>query len=308
MKLHFKFHLLLVSLFISFIGINQVSFSANYSGNCAPVTVTFNNTSAIGDHYNWNFGDGGFANDVVNPTYTFLAAGQYWVDMYAYDVNWNYLGNSFELITIGGGPNSINFSYGVDTHCSNDLINMYVPANGNSFNWDFGDGTSITTGNYAEHSYTTFGQHIVTVNYEDPDCGFITVQDTVYIVNNAPYFASTNPYPGFYISASQVCPGDEVYGSPYGGYSNILWDFGNGNTSSLNSPNWSYLNIGAYQVSVNLTNGCGIDTTLFQTINIDLTTPVLPPSISLPDTICPGETFSFSVYSQGGPEDLLVYM
>jgi PKD repeat protein len=308
MNLHFKFSLLLVSLFISFLGFNQVSFAVSYSGNCAPVTVTFNNTSTIGDHYDWYFGDGNYLNDVANPTHTYTSPGQYYVDLYAYDVNWNYLGNSYELITIGGGPNSINFSYGVDTHCSNDLINMYIPANGNSFNWDFGDGTSLVTGNYAEHSYTSSGQHIVTVSYEDPGCGFITVQDTVYIVNNAPYFASTNPYPGFYVSATQICPGDQVSGGLYGGYSSVLWDFGNGNTSTLDYPNWNYLNVGTYQVSVNLTNGCGIDTTLFQSINVDLSTPVSTPGIYLPDTVCPGELFSFYVYSQSAEEDLLVYM
>jgi hypothetical protein len=96
--------------------------------------------------------------DVTNPTHEYLGAGQYWVDMYAFDINWNFIGSSFEQITIGGGPSSIGFSYGIDTHCMNDLINMYLPTNGNyTYNWNFGDGSSETTGNYVNHSYSAPG-------------------------------------------------------------------------------------------------------------------------------------------------------
>lgn len=307
MKQQFNYGLLLASLFISFINYSQISFSVNYSGNCAPVTVDFTNTSAVGEHFDWYFGDGTFVSDVPNPSHVYVNSGQYWVDLYAYDINWNFLGSSNELITIGGGASSINFSYGLDTHCSNDNISMYVSANGNSFIWDFGDGTSISGGNSAEHSYSSPGQYIVTVSYEDPDCGAILVQDTLHIINTAPYFSSTDPYPGFYMSSTQACPGDNIYGDPYGGYSDLLWDFGDGNTSTSNSPNWNYSNFGAYEVTLNITNGCGNDTTIVDTVFVDASTPVSTPNIYLPDTVCPGELFNFDIYTQGGPIDVLIY-
>src|SRR5690606_30547135 len=40
-----------------------------------------------------------------------------------------------------------------------------------------------------------------------------------------------------------------------------LWDFGDGNTSNLETPNHTYANTGNYTVSLTITNNCGEDTT-----------------------------------------------
>ena len=58
------------------------SFTFGPNNACAGVLISFNNTSVGGAGVSWNFGDGGFAGNVNNPTHTYAAPGTYNVTIY----------------------------------------------------------------------------------------------------------------------------------------------------------------------------------------------------------------------------------
>jgi len=83
------------------------------------------------------------------------------------------------------------------------------------------------------------------------------------------------PIASYLISDSISCSGiinflDNSYGLP----TNWNWDFGDGNTSSLQNPTHTYLNEGIYDVSLRVTNSLGQDSIILAAIiNINFTSP-----------------------------------
>lgn len=91
--------------------------------------------------------------------------------------------------------------------------------------------------------------------------------------------------PGF--SFVGICLGDTTRftGSPTDPIDTFQWNFGDGASSTVDSPVHLYAAAGNYIVSMRLRNRCGLDTTLVQTVRIIAPPPL--PSVN-PATICTG--------------------
>lgn len=271
----------------------QYSFTTNANGLCAPTNVSFTNTSTAGVHFDWNFGDGTFISDVTNPVHFYQNGGNFWVTMWAYDAGYSYIGQYNLQVTVGGAPESFNVYQ--EYACPGDQVamNLYLPGATN-FSWNFDDGQVASGTDYVEHVYNTAGEYHPTVSFDVPGCGSYSVTDTIHIINTLPYFSQSSTYMG--LSTNSVCPGDDIYGYTYNGYSAYNWDFGDGNFSSLEDPQWSYSVNNNYNVTLTVTNGCGVDTVLTDVITVSNTNPVQNANIYAPDTVCPGEQFNINVY------------
>lgn len=110
--------------------------------------------------------------------------------------------------------------------------------------------------------------------------------------------APTTPTANFTMSTSAVCEGDQVSFSDMstGGPDSWAWDFGDGNSSTMQSPNHTYATAGTYTVSLTSTNTAGSDT-YTQSITVGA-----PSSSSQSLTICQGESVSVgsSTYTVAG--------
>lgn len=132
--------------------------------------------------------------------------------------------------------------------------------------WDFGDGNAANTQN-TSHAYTTAGNYTVILvvtdqnNIADPEV------KTAYITVNP------NPAASFTASANSCTlpvTATFINGSATGSNITYSWNFGNGQTSTLQNPNSiTYSSVNTYNVSLLVTNTTtGCNTTFSNTITI----------------------------------------
>lgn len=171
------------------------------------------------------------------------------------------------------GPTA-NFSVTNNTGCKgitvtfNDLSKNDSVNNITSWRWDFGDGTirTFTAGGTFLHTYTTAGNYTVKLTVTDATgCTDSLVFPTQII--------TTDPKAIFSAADTLACPGSTVQftnASNAVNYSSF-WSFGDGNTSSVNSPANIYTTTGLYTVKLKITDqyGCSDSLTKPQYIKVD---------------------------------------
>ena len=137
----------------------RAAFTTPPSG-CIPYTAVFNNTSAGGQTFQWDFGDGTTSNS-MNPTHVYPNAGNYTITLIATDPNTCNVTDTFRyLITVYTIPLAA-FSYTPNPPVPNTPVTF---ANSSSpdairFIWHFGDGDSLATTSRANvvHQYRATG-------------------------------------------------------------------------------------------------------------------------------------------------------
>ena len=130
--------------------------------------------------------------------------------------------------------------------------------------WDFGDGAGSTLVD-PTHTYTAPGVYTVTLQVSWPG-GTHTLTRTNYITVYVPVVADFVAAP-----TSGTRPLTVVFtNTSTGSYSNSLWDFGNGGTSTVNSPTYTYTTAGVYTVTLTV-SGLGGTHALTRTNYITVT-------------------------------------
>jgi gliding motility-associated-like protein len=130
---------------------------------CAPLTVSFTNTSLQGLSYQWNFGDGG-TSTADNPTYIFNVPGVYTVSLTATGIGGGVnTAVKVDSIVVRPRANAYFVLQPTEVIVPNDPVFTYnLSANATNYTWDFGDGTSSTEFNPV-HYYTQAGSFDVTL-------------------------------------------------------------------------------------------------------------------------------------------------
>jgi gliding motility-associated-like protein len=112
---------------------------------CLPYNAVFKNTSAGGQTFVWDFGDGTTSN-ASDPTHLYSVAGTYTVKLMATDsATCNIIDSAFFTITVSGSPVA-GFTFTPDPPDVNgpvDFIN--TSTGGTTYLWNFGDGDSLFT-------------------------------------------------------------------------------------------------------------------------------------------------------------------
>jgi len=297
MKKHFLLSTIL-SVF-TFLSVNaQVSFTADVTSGCGPLTVNFTNTTSDPNavNWDWSFGDGTSNSSVHSPSHTYNTPGYVTVWLNAYDSFGGWIGDYNVNIDILGGPQNFNFQN--DSVCPNDEVNFYLYGSGDSWEWNFGDGISFTensTYGGANHTYSTPGNYAVSVDVTN-SCGTFTVDTSIVVHNNVPF--GNTPY--MYVSVDSVCPNSEVYMDAEFGFSSYNWNFGDGGSYFGNNATYSYSALGTYTISVDITNGCGLSTTVTDNIVVHNNVLVTGGNIWQTDTVCPGQEFTIQGGSNNG--------
>jgi len=121
-----------------------------------------------------------------------------------------------------------------------------------SWQWDFGDGSSPSYEKNPEHSYTLAKSYTVTLIVTDTDGNTDMVSDFVSVTNVRPVvdfvYSPLNPLTNETITFSDK---SEDYD---GDIDARLWDFNDGETSTMQNPTHSYTAPGTYIVKLSITD------------------------------------------------------
>jgi gliding motility-associated-like protein len=224
--------------------------------------------------YSWDFGDGTqftTANDTTSHTYA--SGGNYNVLLITTDVHGfkdTILKNNY---IHSNGPVA-NFSATNTGGCSGlttTFTDLSIPDGTNpivSWQWNFGDGTIQTfTAPPFTHAYTTPGVFSVSLKITDAS-GCV---DTITMNN---LIHSTDPWITFFANNTVTCPGAPLtWGVSGVNYDSLLWNFGDGTTSTLTFPPKSYSASGIYTVKLYATDAYGCTDSLVRNNYITVGSP-----------------------------------
>jgi PKD repeat protein len=242
---------------------------SNYNG-CVPLTVTFNNTSPAGNFtVLWDFGDGQ-TSTALNPTHVYDSVGYFVPSLTATSPNgcMNISANGWYYVS-AVGPTA-KFKTDVITGCNPLIVNFTNQSLGSvSWLWDFGDGTSSTS-QHPTHTYAnqgTFYPKLIAYNAQGCTDTF-TLSTPISVNTYVSNFVPPAPIHG--------CVPYSLNLADASGSASVLWDFGDGTTSTLSNPFHTYTAAGTYVVSLTMwasNGGCEMKIPNFQTFIIDAGDP-----------------------------------
>jgi PKD repeat protein len=258
-----------------------VNFAADQTTVAVGQIVTFTDLSTNSPtQWLWDFGDGS-AGSGSQPNHIYQAAGVYTVTLTASNPTMTNSLTKTQYITVlnipradfvasttrGGAPLAVTFtdkSTGAPT----------------SWQWNFGDGSTSTDQN-PTHTYTQLGTYTVTLSATNNN-GSNTASKANYIVVTLAPVAdfSVNQRVGnapFIVQFQDLSTNNPT---------SWLWQFGDGTTSTQQNPTHTYPSIGAYNVTLTVSNQYGSDTT-FKTGTSTGMTPTPVPTTAVPVTQAP---------------------
>ena len=265
--------------------------TASSTQSCsAPLTTTFTPSISGGtaDSYSWDFGDGE-SSDEKNPQHTYSADGSYTVVFAAT----NSTGCESKLVKdkfININTFDANFSTNGPL-CTNSEISFNGTANMsvNSWEWNFGDGTT-GSGATAVKTYTTDGTYTVKLTATN-EIGCVFEKTQTIVVNALPTVT---------ISADKthLCESSDKkvqFTDNTTGGTNWTWDFGDGEQATGKNPLHTYSQAGTYAVTLTVTDGNACSATS-DALNIAIKNPTAQFSISSDDDdkFCLGSTVTIT--------------
>lgn len=255
---------------------------------CAPLVFTpsYNVTSVIPiTSYWWNFGDG-TTSTVAIPTHNYTAAGMYDLT-FAYTTADGCTDTLYYPTGIRVGQRPVaDFDVMPRDACASTAIQFINKSSVNSTNyiWFFGDGGADTTSN-PFHRYRDTGYFTITLIASNNGCND-TIRKPRYVHIKPPVarfgalFNCNNPYKYFFTDRSV-------------GASSVLWDFGDGTTSTVRNPVHTYAAPGTYFVLLTVTNDSCTHSTSYYARIIDEN----PDFIASNTAICKGDSLTLQPFN-----------
>lgn len=271
------------------------SFNINKSEGCIPLIVVFDNTSTGNpDSCIWDFGNGN-SSRLCDPVATYTTAGTFTVSLTV--VKGAQRSVSTKSITVFpspiadfdadkyGGCTPLPVSFTDKSQSSGAALQSWV--------WDFGDGRSSNLKNPVNNYLAESTFNVTLIVTDAKGCkgsltknGFITTT-----ISPKPEFTASNliackfPFDVTFTNNTQ-----SAFPLTY------TWDFGNGNTSSVDNPQTTFQTAGVFPVKLTALNsfGCADDTVISLQIELEQ----FIPEIVLPVTSgCAPLNISFSAKS-----------
>jgi PKD repeat protein len=279
-------------------------FTAPVTSGCSPLIVNFQNQSTgTGLTYQWNLGNGN-SSSALNPSASYINPGTYTVTLTVTGPGGTDTEVKTAFITVFTPPEpQIAASQNIGCFpVAIQFTDQSIPGDSpvTSWSWDFGDG-GVSTAQNPTHTYTSSGSFNVTL--------LLTDANGCTSNRSFPSFISTNsnaPVAGFSSNIQTACipPVNIAFtGNAFGGTGPLSysWAFGDGGTSTLTSPFYSYAAEGVYDVTLTVTDQLGCQATS----NLqDYITIVQNPSIdfSVPNAVgCLGDQMQFTDLSSPPP-------
>ncbi|MCK4270825.1 MAG: PKD domain-containing protein [Methanogenium sp.] len=258
-------------------------FTANVTSGTAPLTVSFTDLSS-GDPtgWSWDFGVGEGTSTDQNPLHTYSDAGTYTVTLTASNEGGST--TATETITVSSGvlPPIADFTANVTIGTPPLTVKFSDRSTGSptSWSWDFEESSGGAQEN-AVHTFDYVGNYNISLTVsKDPGGADTKIIENYIRVGYAPTADFTavprsgdNPLTVNFTDTSTHDP------------TSWEWDFGDGRSSILQSPNHVYMYRGRYNVTLTATNEFGSDEEIkTEYIQIDLSaatsTPTPTPTVT----------------------------
>ena len=236
------------------------SFNYSFNPNCE-VVFTNTSSSATGStqiSWFWDFGDGG-SSTAMNPSYTYATPGFYNVCLVV--TASNGLSTCLDSFCVNieitcSPPCGVTADYSYDVNgCTVDFTDLSVPNPGNTMSgylWTFGDGNFSNLAN-PSHTYLSPGTYnvcLIATSQNDSTKCHDTICYEIYVSCD-----SCNVKASFTYKMIDECTISLIENSSIGTGTTVLswfWDFGDGNTSNLQSPTHTYASNGTYVVCLTM--------------------------------------------------------
>lgn len=250
---------------------------------CAPLSLTFQNSSTNASSYNWDFGDG-TTSTAVNPSHTYTAPGNYTVTLIATDTTTcNLVDTAYAYVRVT--PNPTVTVAPVPPICVGNSAQLNANSS-TTLSYTWSPSTGLNNPHIANPvaSPTVTTQYIVTIADS-----FCTATDTVLVT----VFPGTTPV---IVGTHQFCAGDSVNLSTTVPFSTYQWSTG------LSTASVWVQAAGIYSLTTHDANGCvGVDTikiTMLQapvaTYSINSGTGCAPYTVTFHNTGSGANSFSWS--------------
>ncbi len=192
------------------------------------------------DNLMWDFGDGN-TSTVANPSHTYATAGTYTVSLVVQDAAFTCYDSTAQTLTLSAPSATCDASFNGPTSGTTGMSMTFTATNTqptNGFEWLI-NGMTIpgATGPSLTFSPTsTFNLMLVVSDMGCTDTTMQTITITSPPTCDAAFTQNTNNLTVDF-TASNVQPSD-----------NLMWDFGDGNTSTVVNPSHTYATAGTYTV------------------------------------------------------------
>ena len=232
------------------------SFNATVSSGCVPLVVDFTDATTGGSPISWDydFGDGG-SSTAQNPRYTFTKPGTFKVELTVYDGS---VYSKYSLFIIVRKNPAANFTVSKNAYCPGEVVSFTnTTADGDTTikttAWDFGDGNVTNNNGNVTKSYNNSGNYTVKMTVRDNFNCASTISKSQFITINP------KPTPVFSYVAKYSCiaPQRVNFSNNSGNSVSYLWDFGDGNTSTIAAPVIFYNTPKTYSVKLTATSDKG---------------------------------------------------
>jgi len=284
-------------------GCSDTQFEAAYIEIVDNVTIDFtanNTTVCLGENvslvdlsnptpvsWQWDLGDGNTSTDQF-PTHLYTTPGTYEVSLTAtYSASCQGTETKTAYITVGEIP-FVNYTADTVSGCETPFPVQFTNTSVGgpfTYQWNFGDGNTSVDENPA-NTYTNNGVYSVSLTATNAD-GCSSTRTVPDYVNVAETRADFLPDLFGFCQPLEVNFSDSsVSGTNISSYE---WDFGDGSTSSLQNPTYTYQDTGIFDVSLVITNDLGCTDTLTRTNYIFVYTPPVANFLNGDTVICPGE-------------------
>ncbi len=274
-------------------------FSANKTTVCAGFPIDFTDQSSYFEkaviRTVWNFGEGGQSTD-ANPTYTYVnaSATPYEVLLTVESTE----GTDFEVkvgyITVNPNPtpNFTTAGNGCTVPFAVTFGNTSTSGAGINYKWDFGNAQTSVLQNPPAVTYNLAGTFPVQLTVTNTNTGCVSSVTKNLVVSNFKT-GITSPANGCVNVPVNLTDASTV------GANSWAWESGDGQTSNLQNPNFTYSIPGTYTIkltSQNTISGCSDVTTKSITIH----SPPIPTFTAAPLAGCAPLSVNFSNTSGNG--------
>lgn len=226
-----------------------ISFPSLPQRGCIPYTTTFSagiNTLDNVTSYLWDFGDG-TTSPAATPLHTYPVQGSYTVSLTI--TTSTGCTETFSLpnaIVVGRVP-TVDFTASPNPVCTFGTVQFTSIFNeGDTWLWNFGDGTTSTLQN-PTHQYTDTISYDITLTVTNNGCP-VTLTKTAFV-------KAKPPIAGFSYVNDCLNRKGFLFTDTSKGATGWLWSFGDGATSTAQNPTHTYAAFGTYTVSLTATNG-----------------------------------------------------
>jgi gliding motility-associated-like protein len=223
----------------SFTGVNMISCKP-------PLTTTFTNTSTGASSWVWDFGDGTTSNLQNPPPHTYTVYFDYTVRLTALSASGcstaaqQVVHVDKPTVGINGMP-----AYGCAPYTFTPTASVSAIDGVASYSWDFGNGNTSTSATPPAQTYPA-GLFTVTLTITTTGGCTATASGTVKVGSVKPTAAFTFIPPAFCVDSLFKFTDGSLPVPP--GTDQWFWDFGDGNTATIQNPTHAYILPGNYNV------------------------------------------------------------